>query len=235
MRRAACAVYSPAQRHPAHRRGAPQRKMRSFDSSGRRVAGACHAWRRCLAFVVTAQRPVPRAGRVGSQANRSHTRPCAWGSLSGMGVRSAEPASRPPRPCRSHDGAKEARTHTDGGTLAWRMLLPLTMNTTISAMFVAWSAIRSRYFGDEEEPHRPGNRLRVFDHVRQQLAEELAVQLVDLVVAAADRERQLGVLADEGIEALAQHGERDVRHARDVDVGLERAARHRARARARRC
>jgi len=28
----------------------------------------------------------------------------------------------------------------------WRMTFPLTMYTTISAMLVAWSAMRSRYF-----------------------------------------------------------------------------------------
>ena len=30
--------------------------------------------------------------------------------------------------------------------MAWRKLWPFTMNTTISAMFIAWSATRSSYF-----------------------------------------------------------------------------------------
>ena len=57
--------------------------------------------------------------------------------------------------------------------------------------------------GDEEDAHRPRDRRRVVDHVREQLAEDLPVQLVDLVVAPTDREGELGVLADERVEALS--------------------------------
>ena len=46
------------------------------------------------------------------------------------------------------------------------------------------------------------DRARVLDHVGEQLAEDLLVELVDLVVLAADAPGQLGVLAHEGVEAL---------------------------------
>src|SRR5205807_1482157 len=42
---------------------------------------------------------------------------------------------------------------------------------------------------NEEEAHRPGDGRRVRDHEREQLAEELLVELVDLVVRDADGER----------------------------------------------
>jgi len=48
------------------------------------------------------------------------------------------------------------------------------------------------------------------------------VELVDRVVREAHAERQLGVLAHEGVEAPAEHVARHVGHARDVDVGLDR-------------
>ena len=48
------------------------------------------------------------------------------------------------------------------------------------------------------------------------------MQLVDGVVRGAHRERQVGVLADERVEALAQHVAHEVGHAGDVDVGLDR-------------
>jgi len=89
------------------------------------------------------------------------------------------------------------------------------MKITISAMLVA-------ILGDEEEPHGPAHGGRVLDHVGEQLPEELLVELVDRVVREADAERQLGVLAHEGVEAPAEHVARHVGHARDVDVGLDR-------------
>jgi hypothetical protein len=51
-------------------------------------------------------------------------------------------------------------------------------------------------------------------------AEELAVELVDGVVGAADVERQVGVLADERVERPVQHGAHEVRHQRQVDHRL---------------
>ena len=63
--------------------------------------------------------------------------------------------------------------------------------------------------------------LRVLHHEGQQLAEDLLLQRVDLVVLAAHPARQLGVAADERVEALLHHALRQLGHARQVDVGLE--------------
>ena len=75
---------------------------------------------------------------------------------------------------------------------------------------------------DEEQPHRTAHGPRVVGHERDQVAEELLVELIDRIVRAADRERQLLVLAHEGIQAPVQHAAREIRHAGQVDRGLDR-------------
>ena len=66
-----------------------------------------------------------------------------------------------------------------------------------------------------------GMVLRVLHHEGQQLAEDLLVERVDLVVLAAHPPGQLGVAGHEGVEALLHHPLGLLGHARQVDVGLE--------------
>jgi hypothetical protein len=76
-------------------------------------------------------------------------------------------------------------------------------------------------FGDDRQTECPGDRMGVFDHERNQLAKQLVVQNVDLVVIVTYLERQLDVLTNKGVETVAQHALRDGCHARQVDERLE--------------
>ena len=101
------------------------------------------------------------------------------------------------------------------------MLLPLTIKITISAILVAWSAIRSRYFDTEADLCRAADGLGIFQHKRQGFAKYLCVELIDFVVVLAHFERQIRVLAHEGVQAFANHPLRDARHPGYVDVGFQ--------------
>ena len=75
------------------------------------------------------------------------------------------------------------------------------------------------------DPDEPGGALdvaRVLVHKRQQLAEDLIVELVDLVIGVPNDSRQVVVALVQGGQAVAQHADGDVGHARDVDQWLER-------------
>ena len=112
------------------------------------------------------------------------------------------------------------------------MLLPFTMKITISAMLVAWSAIRSRYFETKS--------CAVPDHHHRRVAPSCGRGARRTSARAgrrssssslADRERQIGVLAHEGVEALAQHLAHRVRHPRQIDLQRRSASRRSSMAR----
>ena len=74
------------------------------------------------------------------------------------------------------------------------------------------------------DPDEPGGALdvaRVLVHKRQQLAEDLIVELVDFVICVPNDSRQVVVALIQGGQAVAQHADSDVRHARDVDQRLQ--------------
>src|SRR5262249_61883162 len=77
---------------------------------------------------------------------------------------------------------------------------------------------------DEELPHRAADRPGILSHDGEEAAEELGVELVDLVVGAEDPERQVDVLAHERVEAAVHHAARERRHGGDGGGGRERRA-----------
>src|SRR5262245_2813352 len=76
---------------------------------------------------------------------------------------------------------------------------------------------------DQDEPDRARDRLRVAHHVREQLAEDLLLDAVHLVVSGADLARQVRVPGHEGVQALLHHALGLLGHSRQVDVRLELA------------
>ena len=67
------------------------------------------------------------------------------------------------------------------------------MYTTISAMLVEWSAMRSRYFAMAVRRTAPRNGLWVFDHIEEQLVEYLLIQVVNKVVGKANPHGEVGI------------------------------------------
>ena len=76
-------------------------------------------------------------------------------------------------------------------------------------------------FRDEPDLHRPIDRMRVFDHEADSLTENLAVEIVHLLVVFTNFERQVRILADECVQTLPDHPLGDSSHARDIDVRLQ--------------
>ena len=82
----------------------------------------------------------------------------------------------------------------------------------------------------QEELHAGADHVRVLHHVRQQDAEDGAVQRVDLVVPQADLAACGGVAPDEGLERVGQHVAGQPGHLDDLGLrrdgpGLRSAAR----------
>src|SRR3989304_7136621 len=71
-------------------------------------------------------------------------------------------------------------------------------------------------FRDEPDLHRPIDRMRVFDHEAYGLTEDLAVEIVHLLVFFTNFERQVRILADESVQTLPNHPPGGSRHAREV-------------------
>src|SRR3989449_10726001 len=92
---------------------------------------------------------------------------------------------------------------------------------TISAMFVAWSATRSRKREIRMRRIARGMVRGSSIMKRQELPEDLLPQRVHLRVLAADLARQRGVPAHEGVEALLDHPLGLLGHPRQVHVRLE--------------
>ena len=65
------------------------------------------------------------------------------------------------------------------------------------------------------------DRAGVLEHEGQQLPEDLLVEGVDFRVLPSDAVGELAVLPHEGVEAAPDHLAGDLRHPRQVDVGLE--------------
>ena len=105
----------------------------------------------------------------------------------------ASPAATSPRACRhvqlaspdptqSWVASRCAAAYPCAGSTG-----PSRRKITISAMFVAWSPTRSRFFETKSRRIVRGDRRRVLDHEGEERAEELAVQLVDRVVGRGRR------------------------------------------------
>ena len=62
----------------------------------------------------------------------------------------------------------------------------------------------------------------VLDHEAAELAVELLVEAIDLGVALDESEGFFGLAAEETIKGVAEHGQRDLGHAGEVDVGFQR-------------
>ena len=105
------------------------------------------------------------------------------------------------------------------------MLLPFTMKITISAMLVAWSAMRSRYFETKSCAVPTTTSDGSLRHPAEDLGEHLRVHRIDRVVLLAHRQRQVGVLADERVEALAQHLAHGIGHPWQVHLQRRAASR----------
>ncbi len=88
-------------------------------------------------------------------------------------------------------------------------------------MFVALSAIRSKYLPMNVRRIARRDVPRVLDHVAEELAEERVGERVGLVVARDHRASEVGVAAHERVERLADHLLRDHREPRKVDERLE--------------
>src|ERR1700748_2290423 len=58
--------------------------------------------------------------------------------------------------------------------------------------------------GDEDQLDRPGDRPRVLEHIREQLTEDLLVQIVHDTVVENDLLGKVGVGVDERIQAFFQ-------------------------------
>src|SRR2546430_16149932 len=72
-----------------------------------------------------------------------------------------------------------------------------------------------------QQPGRAVDGVRVVEHVGEELAIDLVVEPVDLVVLRRDRPCQELVLRDERVEARSKTLTDERRHARDVDERLE--------------
>ena len=75
--------------------------------------------------------------------------------------------------------------------------------------------------GDLHDVEADLDLVGIFHHERQQFPEDLIVELVDHGVLCPDLVRQIDVLAHQGIQALADHSPGDLRHPRQIDVGLD--------------
>src|SRR6266567_3885713 len=67
----------------------------------------------------------------------------------------------------------------------------------------------------------PTDGLHVLDHEGESFTENLRVQLIDFRIIFAHFESKIRVLADEGVETLADHSLRDACHPRDIDVRFQ--------------
>ena len=117
----------------------------------------------------------------------------------------------------------------------WRTSSADTMKITSSAMFVAWSPIRSRWRETRIRSSAGSIVAGSWQHVGQQLAEHLRLQGVELVVVVEHLVGQRRVAPDEGVERVAQHRLGDLAHLRDVDQLLDRRVADVAVAPLRRC
>ncbi len=75
---------------------------------------------------------------------------------------------------------------------------------------------------DQDQIERRLDRRGILKHVGQQLAEDLRLERVELVVFIEHALRERRVAADECVERVAQHALRDHRHLGDVDQPLDR-------------
>ena len=75
--------------------------------------------------------------------------------------------------------------------------------------------------GYPEQPGCPVDRPGVVEHVGQQLAIDLVVERVHLVVVVFDLQCRRFVPRNESVESAMQHAGRDLAHARDVDQRLQ--------------
>jgi hypothetical protein len=61
----------------------------------------------------------------------------------------------------------------------------------------------------------------VFHHVGEEFAEELVAEAVNLIVAAEDALGEVLIAADQGVQAVADHGFGQLAHAREVHVRFD--------------
>src|ERR1051326_6548550 len=74
---------------------------------------------------------------------------------------------------------------------------------------------------DENQFNGTRNGARVFQHVGQELAKDLLVEIVDDVVVQDDLFREIGIRVYERIQALFQNFLRCIAHNREIDQALQ--------------
>ena len=75
--------------------------------------------------------------------------------------------------------------------------------------------------GDLHDVEADLDLMGIFHHEREQLPEDLIVELVDDGVLCPDSMSQLDIPANQGVQALADHPPHNLGHPRQIDVGLD--------------